>query len=324
MAKNFMEFWSRIRVVYIAILVIYALLYTLTALSYTGVYLFPVVLISLGALAFQSVALAYYYRSSFSQIEKSNERLEELAAKKTDELQESNKAAQALISNISHDLRTPMTAIRGYMELLMASPSLDGADMEYLEGACLRVAQMESLIDDLFLLTQLAEKKLTMRMHPMETEEFARIYQTQYRALTEEKGIRLIVRNDAARREAMIDRDFLMRIMDNLMQNAIYYAESKIMIRIKEENDFIILSVADDGPGIDPEAIPLIFDRFYKKRTNGTGLGLSIVKELAEAMGGEVIARSLLALYSNTELRGKPGEKDMYSVEIGVKLPVSN
>jgi len=339
MIKSIVVFWSKIRIVYITILVIYALLYTLMVLSYSSLNLFPEILISFGLLIFQSIALAYYYRSSFGQIEKSNSRLEELVAKRTEELRKNNEATQELISNISHDLRTPMTAINGYMELLMASPNIDDTDLEYLEGASIRVAQMESLIKDLFLLTQLAEKKLSMHVDSMKTKDFMKICENQYQPLTDNKGITLIVQNDAECGEAMIDRDWLMRIMDNLMHNAVSYAESKIKIAVKREDDYIVFSVVDDGPGIDPEALPYIFDRFYKKRVNGSGLGLCIVKELANAMGGEVIARSRqkakgaagnvyqmsdYALPSlDTTPIGDPGEKDIYSTEIMVKLPAS-
>jgi len=339
MIRNIVEFWVKIRAVYIVILTVYVLLYILMVLSYSGLYLFPEILISFGLLVFQSAALAYHYRSGFGQIEKSNERLEELVAKRTEELRKTNEATRELISNISHDLRTPMTAIHGYMELLMASATIDEADMEYLEGACLRVAQMESLIDDLFLLTQLNEKKMNMRVYSMETSEFMRICEKQYQTLTENMGLTLDVQNDAECGEAMIDRDFLMRIMDNLMQNAMSYAESKIKISAKKEDDYIVFSVIDDGPGIDPETLPFIFDRFYKKRVNGSGLGLCIVKELANAMGGEVTARSYqknsglpanvyqMSDYALPSLDSRPiGDKEdhgIYSTEIAVKLPAS-
>ena len=106
--------------------------------------------------------------------------------------------------------------------------------------------------------------------------------------MADQKGISLMIQNDAAGCTAAADWSFLVRIMDNLMQNALYYAASRIGITAAKAGDHIAISVADDGPGISEDIILHVFDRFYKGRKDGTGLGLFIVKELTAAMNCEV------------------------------------
>jgi signal transduction histidine kinase len=232
--------------------------------------------------------LAHDYGEALTWHENTNVLLERTVAERTEELRKSHDATRELVGNISHDLRTPMTAINGYLELLMENDGIGGADREYLESAGIRVNQMNKLISDLFLLSRIMEQKLNMAVGPLNTEELLTICQNQYHSMTEQKGISLITQNDAAGCAAAADRDSLMRIMDNLMQNALYYAKSRIRIAAEKAGAGIIISVSDDGPGISEEIILHIFDRFYKGRKDGTGLGLFIVKELAAAMNGEV------------------------------------
>lgn len=277
--------------------ILYGLAVIVGALGFAGMYraagyggLFYLALVAnLLLIPAQGYVLLRDYRKAFSKIENANEKLEEIVAERTEELRKSHDAIRELIANISHDLRTPMTAIRGYIELMMAGVT----DEEYLESAYLRVNQVESLISDLFLLTQISEKRMDINLIPLDTADYLRTCQSQYQSIAEQKGLTLHFTNKAEGSSALVDRNFIMRITDNLMQNAFHYAESRIRLTTSREGDLIVITVADDGPGIDPEIMPFIFDRFFKKREEGTGLGLSIVKELAEAMHGEISVRSV-------------------------------
>ncbi|MCL1848802.1 MAG: HAMP domain-containing histidine kinase [Clostridiales bacterium] len=302
----------------IAIIVgILGLVYLYGATGYGGVF-FLALAVNLLLVPTQWMILTRNYRKALAQTEFANVELEEVVAERTEELQKSHDAIRELISNISHDLRTPMTAIRGYIELMIAGET----DKEYLESAYLRVNQVESLISDLFLLTQITEKKMEMNIISMDTAEFLRTCQQHYQSIAEQNGISLITRNDAENSSALVDRNFIMRITDNLMQNAFHYAASRIRISACREGDYITIIVADDGPGIDPEIMPYIFDRFYKKREDGAGLGLSIVKELAGAMNGEISVRSVpRSAISQHCADGYEGE-EFGRTELALKLPV--
>lgn len=258
----------------------------------------------------ETVILARMYTNFSYENERLLKHMESLVVERTAELAGANEqlllmeqTKNELISNISHDLRTPMTAIRGYMELLMDGIHEGTEHQEYIESAHTRMEQMENLIKDLFLLTQLTEKSTLVEITPVKISEFLAKCYKNYKPIAKQKGIGLTLKDGSGHASVRADKNFLLRIMDNLMQNALYYAKSSIIIAVKIEDKTVVFGVTDDGEGIDKDSLPYVFDRFFKKRKDGAGLGLCIVKELATAMGGEVFADSIPNEY--TEFRVK-------------------
>lgn len=249
----------------------------------------------------ETVILARTYVDFTHENERLLSNMEALVSERTSELASANEQLRLmeqtkneLISNISHDLRTPITAIRGYMELLMEISEGDGeAYRDYVKSAHARTDQIEGLIKDLFLLTQLTGKNIPLDITVVDISEFLRGCHKSYKPIAGQKGLTIILKDKAQGIRVPADKGFLLRIMDNLMQNALYHAKSSIVISGRLEDEDIIFSVADDGAGIDKEALPHVFDRFYKRRKDGAGLGLCIVKELACALSGEVFADSI-------------------------------
>ena len=316
MIKNLRELRGTIQMAYVAGFTVYGILCIFEAVGYSGLF-FPSLTANLLLISVQSIVLAHDYGEALTWYENTNVMLERTVAERTEDLRKSHDATRELVGNISHDLRTPMTAINGYLELLMANGGIGGSDREYLESASVRVNQMNKLIGDLFLLSRIMEQKMNMVLGPLDIEEFLAVCQNQYQPMTEQKGISLTTQNDAVGCAAAADRDSLMRIMDNLMQNALYYAKSRIRIAAEKTGSGVIISVSDDGPGISEEIVLHIFDRFYKGRKDGTGLGLFIVKELAAAMNGEV---SVISSPESVVLESV-GESLDYRTVFTLKLP---
>ncbi|GLI08201.1 two-component sensor histidine kinase [Paenibacillus tyrfis] len=213
-----------------------------------------------------------------------------------------------LISNISHDLKTPVTAIKGYVEGIMdgVSNSPDKLD-KYLKTIYAKAVQMDHLIDELFLFSKLDLKKLPFHFEPVNLNAFLQdcTLDMQLHADIEKKGVTL--RFDAPETQAPVwvtaDREKLKRVLVNLIGNAIKYMdkdEGLITLRMRSDGERVIVEVRDNGQGIPPEALPHIFDRFYRadpsrnSGTGGSGLGLAIAKHIIEEHGGVIQAKSTL------------------------------
>jgi two-component system phosphate regulon sensor histidine kinase PhoR len=205
------------------------------------------------------------------------------------------------VANVSHELKTPLTAIRGFAETLLAV-DLPPEDARKYLGVILRHAErLGNLIDDLLDLSRIESRKLPIK--PIEVD-IGRIAATviagmelQLRAKC--LSVKLI---EGAAPAAWADRRAVEQILTNLLDNAAKYthAGGHIEVRIEPEPEHIRLEVRDDGIGIPKEDLPRIFERFYRvekarsRDLGGTGLGLAIVKHLIQSMGGEIYVESEL------------------------------
>jgi len=198
---------------------------------------------------------------------------------------------QFLLS-ISHDLRTPLTSIRGYAEAIE-----EGAvpDLGHAAGVIASEAtRLERLIGDLLDLAKLEADQFTLS--PAETD-LAQTVANAAEALRYEfdaTGVALVVDVPARPIEALADADRIAQMLANLVENALKFAATSVEVSLTERpGGAVALAVADDGPGIDREDLPHVFERLFTSgrhfaRSAGTGLGLAIVAELTEAMGGQV------------------------------------
>lgn len=214
------------------------------------------------------------------------------------------KESKELISNISHDLKTPMTAIKGYIEGIM-----DGvADTEekrnrYIRTIYNKVNDMNSLIEELFLYAKLDSNSVTYSFAKVNVDAYFQDCVEEISLDLESQDVDFGYFNYADRDTVIIaDPEQLKRVVNNIIGNSVKYAspDRKLMIslRIMEEAEFVKIEIEDNGKGIARNEVPLIFDRCYRTDASrnsskgGSGLGLSIAKKIIEEHGGKIWAVS--------------------------------
>jgi len=216
-------------------------------------------------------------------------------------LEASDAARRQLLADVSHELMTPLTAMRGYIETLgMHELRLDPPTRErYMGIVTEETHRLERIIGDLLDLARLEGGGTTMRRERVDVNAiFARVEARHGRELLE-RGIRLVRRVDSGAEYVIGDSDRLEQALQNLAANALRHTPDGGEIHLASAivPDGSMLSVRDTGLGIPEEHLPLIFARFYKvdaarKATGGSGLGLSIVKAIIERHGGRITARN--------------------------------
>jgi signal transduction histidine kinase len=219
---------------------------------------------------------------------------------RADALATADRTRRQLLADVSHELTTPVTAMRGYLDTLRM-PELDLDEptrARYLGIISDETGRLERIIGDLLDLARLEGGGGTLRVDDVPIEDlFERVLARHGRAAQEANvAIRTAIASDATHVRG--DRDRLEQAVQNLAANALRYAPSgsAITLDARKESEFVVLSVADEGPGIPPEHLPHVFDRFFKadasravgQGTGGSGLGLSIVKAIVERHGGDV------------------------------------
>lgn len=209
-----------------------------------------------------------------------------------------------LITNISHDLKTPITSITGYIEAI-----LDGVVMEtdkmnkYLKVIQSNIYYINNLIDDLFLFSKLDVQKLNFQFEKVNIKAFLADAIEEFKFVLGEKGIGCSYYNNiTAEFEVNIDRKRIYQVIQNIIGNAVKYGRENLNINVElyVEKKFIKINIIDNGPGIPEDKLPYIFDRFYRLDTErtkdlmSTGLGLAIAKELIQAHHGRIEVSSVL------------------------------
>jgi two-component system sensor histidine kinase BaeS len=214
------------------------------------------------------------------------------------ELEAARGSERAFLLNVSHDLRTPLTSIRGYAEAL-ADGTLDGEDPEARRRAAGVITsesrRLERLVRDLLDLSRLDSHQFSLRPRAVDAGSVVRDSVEAFRPHAADLGIALSMTESAAI-PADLDPDRLGQIVANLVENALKYARGTVEVAVTgtaepASGDAVTVSVADDGPGIPADVGDRVFERLYTGRevpgrAIGTGLGLAIVRELAVAMGG--------------------------------------
>jgi len=199
---------------------------------------------------------------------------------------------QQFLLSVSHDLRTPLTSIRGYAEAIS-----DGAADPQRSAAVIRseARRLERLVADLLDLAKLRAKGFSLRTEPVDLTALAAVAAQGFEPDAIERNVAIRFSGGGTLFVAA-DHDRLAQIAANLIENSLKDARTEVMISVFREGPWAVLAVDDDGPGIAPVDLPHVFDRLYVARSQPTrqesssGLGLAIVKELVEAMGGAVAA----------------------------------
>ncbi|MFX3623945.1 MAG: two-component system histidine kinase PnpS [Ectobacillus sp.] len=216
------------------------------------------------------------------------------------ELKKLEQMRKDFLANVSHELKTPITSIKGFSETLLDGAMEDRKLREYFLSIILKESdRMQTLIEDLLDLSKIEKQGFKLNMVSVDVkimlEEIKALLQSRARdkqiALDVQVGERVFVLGDPHR---------LKQIFINLMSNAISYtpAGGRVTVEAEEQNGWVCVKVSDTGIGISKEEIPRIFERFYRvdkarsRNTGGTGLGLSIVKHLVEAHRGMITVES--------------------------------
>ncbi len=216
--------------------------------------------------------------------------LNEMAA----QLEQARGSEHAFLLSISHDLRTPLTSIRGYAEAL-ADGTLDDADPTDRKRAATIIGsegrRLERLVRDLLELARLDARQFSLTPRACDATEVVRDAAEAFRPQAHELGVELNVVSGGVL-AVDLDPERLAQVAANLIENALKYAASRVEVYVAPQSDgHIAIVVADDGPGIPADQAARVFERLYTVRETpgrsvGTGLGLAIVRELAAAMGG--------------------------------------
>ncbi len=217
----------------------------------------------------------------------------ELSASLTDaseQLARNDNLQKELIANISHDLRTPLTMIIGYSEVMRDLPGENTP--ENVQVIIDETERLSQLVNDLLDLSKLQAGTRTPDMEVFNLTELIEATMLRYEKLTERDGYRIEYVSDASV-DVRADRTMLLQVIYNLINNAINYTGEDKFVRVAQtlssDRSRVRISISDSGAGIAPEQIPLIWDRYYKvdkvhrRAMIGTGLGLSIVKQILEA-----------------------------------------
>ncbi|MDR2586537.1 MAG: HAMP domain-containing histidine kinase [Prevotellaceae bacterium] len=206
---------------------------------------------------------------------------------------------QELTQNLSHELKTPVSSILGYIETLVLNPDLEPEKVRFFIERCfIQTQRLSRLIEDISLLNQLDH---VPERFPFESIDLFQIIDNVLKDVSLqllEKCVQVVL--PPLQRLMVFGNDSLLySIFRNLIDNAITYAGTNVTISISwidKGDSFLYFSFSDDGPGVDPEHLPHLFDRFYRidsgrsRKQGGTGLGLSIVKNGIMAHGGSVEA----------------------------------
>ena len=211
------------------------------------------------------------------------------------------KSRADLMAGISHDLRTPLTAVKGYIKGLRDGvANTPEKQARYLEVAYRRAGDMEALLHRLFLLSRMETGSLELNLEEVELEELLQSLVSDLKKELALKYISIEFEADGGRHTARVDVELLTRAMVNLAENAVKYAkadplELKVVLRSEADGEHLLFS--DNGQGVAEEEIPRLFEEFWRGdaarfggRKNGSGLGLYIVQYIAQLHGGNVRA----------------------------------
>ena len=243
----------------------------------------------------------------FSQLCQDFEEMRKRLKESTEEKILMDKENKELISNISHDLKTPITAVKGYVEGIMDGVADTPEKMDrYVRTIYNKTNEMDHLINELTFYSKIDTNRIPYTFSKLNVEDYFSDCAEELGLEMETRGIELVYANYVEKDVQVIaDGEQIRRVIHNIVSNAIKYMEKPrgiIQIRVKDVGDFIQVEIEDNGKGIAAKDLPYIFDRFYRTDVSrnsskgGSGIGLSIVKKIMEDHGGKVWATSRLGI----------------------------
>ena len=240
------------------------------------------------------------FSSMAANLNKMVEELKELMDKE----RESERTKNELITNVAHDLRTPLTSIIGYLELLSGDVKLDPElQKKYINIAYVKTKRLEKLIEDLFGFTKMNYGKLTMHVAQVDVVKLLSQLLEEFYPSFVDKNLSYELQSNVPAKVITADGNLLARLFDNLINNAIKYGADgkRIMVKLQADDEIVTVSVINYGYVIPADELPLIFNKFYRveqsrsTNTGGTGLGLAISKNIVDMHGGTITVTSDLS-----------------------------
>ena len=242
----------------------------------------------------------------FSQLCQDFEEMRKRLKESTEEKILMDKENKELISNISHDLKTPITAVKGYVEGIMDGVADTPEKMDrYVRTIYNKTNEMDHLINELTFYSKIDTNRIPYTFSKLNVEDYFSDCAEEVGLELETRGIQLCYANYVDKDVLVIaDGEQIRRVIHNIISNAIKYMDKQngmkgiIQIRVKDVGDFIQVEIEDNGKGISAKDLPNIFERFYRTDASrnsskgGSGIGLSIVKKIMEDHGGKVWATS--------------------------------
>lgn len=243
----------------------------------------------------------------FSQLCQDFEEMRKRLKESTEEKILMDKENKELISNISHDLKTPITAVKGYVEGIMDGVADTPEKMDrYVRTIYNKTNEMDHLINELTFYSKIDTNRIPYTFSKLNVEDYFSDCAEELGLEMETRGIELVYANYVEKGVQVIaDGEQIRRVIHNIVSNAIKYMEKPrgiIQLRVKDVGDFIQVEIEDNGKGIAAKDLPYIFERFYRTDVSrnsskgGSGIGLSIVKKIMEDHGGKVWATSRLGI----------------------------
>ena len=203
-----------------------------------------------------------------------------------------------MLSNISHDLKTPLTVIIGYLEMLLMQETLE---KDMVKKVSHKANELKEQIDQFFTLAKLEAGDTVLTMSKINLNEFCRETIVDFYNILTEKEFEVNINIPEPPVFVYADREALGRILNNLISNAVRYGDAGhyLGLTLKKEDNFVFVEVIDHGKGIAQSEIPRVFDRLYtledsrNREIQGNGLGLTIAKSLAEKINGTLTLKSI-------------------------------
>jgi signal transduction histidine kinase/Na+/proline symporter len=282
----------------------------LTAYATRGPMHFTDEFVELFAALANQLAMAAVNAQLYAEVQAYSHAMEEKVARRTAELEKANARLRELdrlksdfLSTVSHELRTPLTSIRSFSEILLRYEVDDAEKRKKFVGIIHNEAErLTRMINDLLDLSKIEAGRLEVQLEPLELEPvFSRALSTTH-PLFADKSIKAASEVAAGLPAVYADADWLHQVLTNLLSNAVKFSPEGGTIRLsgRKEGGFALIRVADEGPGIPPDRLEQVFERFHQARDPqkshplGTGLGLTISREIVERMGGKIWVESEL------------------------------
>lgn len=219
-----------------------------------------------------------------------------------EQLKKNDVLRRELVANISHDLRSPLASIQGYLEtVLMKEDDLDPEKRrQFLNTIYLNVTTLNRLVSELFELSKLDAKQVEPELEAFSMAELVQDTILEFQVQAEKNGVRLDMLPPDDLPLVSADIGMMSRVLSNLIENAVRYTPEggEVKVSVTQGEDGVHVSVADTGQGISAEDLPYIFDRFFRaeksRSKGGTGLGLAIAQKIVEAHGRKIAVSSQL------------------------------
>ncbi|GAP06417.1 histidine kinase [Anaerolinea thermolimosa] len=215
-----------------------------------------------------------------------------------EKLKKTETMRRQLIGDVTHELRTPLAAVRGYIEGMMDGVFPAGPETYQLMHG--EIERLQRLVDDLQELSRVEAGAFKLNPRPVSINNLVETVRRHFERQFEEKGVVLETRVEAGLPEIKVDPDRILQVLTNLVGNALQYtpAGGKVQVYAFRDKSEIHVSVADTGIGIAPQHLPFIFNRFYRadpsrtRTSGGSGIGLTIAQALVKAHEGRIWAES--------------------------------